>query len=488
MRESGILLPITALPTAYGVGGFSEEAFTFIDRLQEAGQTYWQVLPMGPTGYGDSPYQSFSTFAGNPYFISLDKLKEEGLLTEKELKEADCGEKPRYVDYEKLYNTRFAVLRKAFVRYMAGDTAEMQAFREENSEWLEDYALYKAVKSEQGETCWLDWPEELRNRDGKALEEKRETLAEEMDFTVFQQYLFRKQWTELKAYANSRGIRIIGDIPIYVAMDSADAWGAPELFQFDEEGQPKAVAGCPPDAFSADGQLWGNPLYNWDYHKSTGYAWWTRRMELCGKLYDSVRVDHFRGFAGYYSIPYGAPNAMNGHWEKGPGMDLFRHLTEKLGACDLIAEDLGLLTDDVRELVRDTGFPNMKVLQFAFDSGASNEYLPHQYEKNHVVYTGTHDNETTEGWLKNISASTMEYLKAYLHVEKPCSWDLIRLAMASTADRCIIPMQDYLGLDNNARMNFPSTLGFNWQWRMLDGEFTKELAARIAELTKIYNR
>ena len=490
MRSSGILLPVSALPTRYGIGGFSKEAYEFVDQLEQAGQKNWQILPLGPTGYGDSPYQSFSTFAGNPYYISLDVLREEGLLTEAECREADCGENPGYVDYGKIYQTRFAVLRKAFARFRENE--EYQQFVEENCCWLEDYSLYMAVKHHQQEKSWLEWPQELKNREPQALAESREKYKEEIAFYYFQQYEFSRQWKKLKIYANSKGIRIIGDIPIYVALDSADAWAGPQLFQFDGENRPVAVAGCPPDGFSATGQLWGNPLYRWDYHRKTGFEWWIRRMKYCFQLYDVVRVDHFRGFDAYYSIPYGDTTAEFGHWEQGPGMELFQVLKEQLGDVSIIAEDLGFLTESVLRLVHDTGYPGMKVLEFAFDSREESDYLPHNYPHNCVVYTGTHDNDTIAGWYQEMSPEDREFSRDYLNNRssspREIPWDFIRLALASVADLAVIPMQDYLGLGTEARFNYPSTQGNNWKWRLLPGQVTGELLDKIRHLTRLYGR
>lgn len=492
MRASGVLLPIASLPSKYGIGTFSKYAYQFVDQLKEAGQKYWQILPLGPTGYGDSPYQSFSTFAGNPYLIDLETLIEEGYLTERECDAYDFGEDEREIDYEKLYHARFQVLRKAFQNKQLMDSEDYNQFLADNSFWVEEYALFMAVKNHFGGVSWSEWEDEIRIRDEKALEYYRVLLKEEVEFFLFQQYHFFKQWRDLKHYANNKGIKIIGDIPIYVAFDSSDCWGNPELFQLDQDKKPVAVAGCPPDAFSCTGQLWGNPLYDWEYHKKTGYAWWEKRIAYCFKIYDVVRVDHFRGFDEYYSIPFGAKTAEFGKWEKGPGFEIFQRLGQKLGKMNIIAEDLGFLTEGVLKLVRDTGYPGMKILQFAFDSREESDYLPHNYSKNCVVYTGTHDNDTLMGWYQTICKEDKQFAINYLNnadtVPEEIPWDYIRLAMASVAQLCIIPIQDYLCLGSEARINIPSTLGNNWKWRMLDGEVTKELKKRIFELTKLYGR
>ena len=490
MRASGVLLPISSIPSTYGIGTFSREAYEFVDFLKKAGQTYWQILPLGPTGYGDSPYQSFSTFAGNPYYIDLEELIEEGYLTSKQCEKCDWGSNTEYVDYEKIYRSRFQILKIAFYNSHIEKEKEFCSFVEENSFWLQDYALYMAVKDSFSGKSWSEWDEDIRLRKPEAIAKYSEELKEEILFYEFQQYLFSKQWTKLKKYANDNGIQIIGDIPIYVAFDSADTWANPELFQLDENGIPTGVAGCPPDAFSATGQLWGNPLYRWDYHKETGYAWWIQRIGYCYKLYDVVRIDHFRGFDEYYNIPYGDPTAEFGKWEKGPGYDLFRVMKEKLGNKAVIAEDLGFLTPSVIKLVKKTGYPGMKILQFAFDSREESDYLPHNYTKNSVVYTGTHDNDTTVGWYGSICRRDRSFAIKYLNIKsnRNVEWEFVRAAISSVSDTAIIPMQDYLGLGSEARINTPSTLGDNWKWRMKKGQLTEELAEKIYKLCKLYGR
>lgn len=495
MRASGILLPIFSLPGKYGIGCFSKEAYKFVDFLEKAGQKYWQILPIGPTSYGDSPYQSFSTFAGNPYFISLESLIEEGLLTKAECEKADFGENDKSIDYEKLYKERLKLLRKAYERSEIYNREEFYKFKEENAYWLRDYAMFMAIKSRFGGESFDKWAEDIRRRWDYSMEYYQKELYYEIEFFEYIQFEFYKQWFKLKKYANGRGIKIIGDIPIYVAYDSADVWAHPEMFQMDETGKPEAVAGCPPDGFSATGQLWGNPLYKWEYHKQTGYDWWIRRIKKSSELYDVIRIDHFRGFDRYYSIPEGAEDAKGGHWENGPGIDLFNAIKANLGDIKIIAEDLGYITDSVRQLVRDTGFPNMKVLEFAFDSRDSSEpteYLPYNYDKNCVVYTGTHDNETLRGWLNDITSKEVEKIKAYIGKEiddKDMLVDeIIRMAQSSTAELCVIPIQDYLGLDNDARMNTPSTLGDNWKWRVTPEQLNKELIEKIRKYTVLYGR
>ena len=501
MRKSGVLLAISSLPGKYGIGSFGKEAFDFVDFLVASGQHYWQILPLGPTGFGDSPYQSFSTYAGNPYYIDLDKLIQAGLLTAKECDKADlCDmvpvpgsrkkERVLYkVNYEKIYFGKMALLRTAFSRFNREDKG-FKAFVKAEKEWLADYALFMAIKDEEGGASFIGWDKPLRCRRKKALAEARKRLKDDVDFYSFCQYLFFEQWGELKKYANSHGIEIIGDIPIYVAADSADTWANPELFILDENYYPKGVAGCPPDYFSATGQLWGNPLYDWDYHKKTGYRWWIDRMLHCFRLYDRVRIDHFRAFDEYYYIPYGDPTAEFGHWEKGPGVDLFRKMEEEIGDKPLIAEDLGFLTDSVFELMRELGFPGMKVLEFAFDSKEQNDYLPHNFRRNCVVYTGTHDNDTVFGWYPSLDKADQKFVRDYLCIRsvKNINWDMIRLAESSVADTAVIPMQDLLGLGAEARMNIPSTMGINWMWRMKEGEATPELAEKLHRITQIYGR
>lgn len=497
MRECGMLLPVASLPSRYGIGAFSREAYEFVDTLKAAGQRYWQILPLGPTGYGDSPYQSFSSFAGNPYFIDLETLVKEGLLAREECDAVDFGDDPRKIWYDKIYKGRFSLLKKAYARFrdlLAGGPEEVHALAEQKlGEETREYCFYMAVKNSFGENSWNLWDENIRMREPEAVREYRQRLSDEIGFYEFQQMKFEEQWERLKNYAHQQGVYIIGDIPIYVAFDGADSWAHPELLQFNEKNEPTAVAGCPPDGFAATGQLWGNPLYRWDYHRETGYDWWMKRMAYSFKLYDMVRVDHFRGFDQYYSIPAGNPTAEFGHWEDGPGIEIFRKMQETFGQeLPIIAEDLGFLTPSVRELLRETGFPGMKVLEFAFDTRSDNDYLPHNYTSNCVVYTGTHDNNTVCGWYKHMDIEDKEFSVAYLgNEDTPLSkvhWDFVRLALSSVARLAVIPVQDYLGLSSDSRINEPSTIGKNWRWRMLPDELDGHTIRKCRRLAKIYGR
>ncbi len=486
-------MSISSLPSEYGIGCFSKEAYEFVDQLKEAGQTCWQLLPLGPTSYGDSPYQSFSTFAGNPYFIDPNELIRQGFLTKKKCDGYDFGKQAECVNYEALFRSRFKMLYEAYRKSGIRENPDFLKFEKKNGFWLEDYALYMAVKESFGHKSYYSWEEGIRFRRKEALEKYKAKYADRILFYKFIQFEFYREWKALKKYANSKGIRIIGDIPIYVAMDSADTWAHPELFQFEKDGTPKAVAGCPPDAFSADGQLWGNPLYDWEYHKKTNYRWWIRRLKNCFELYDIVRIDHFRGFDEYYSIPYPSETARGGKWVKGPGYDLFKTVKEKLGEREVIAEDLGYITPSVVRLVKKTGYPGMKVLQFAFDSREESDYLPHNYLPNSVVYTGTHDNNTTLAWYRELVKRDKKYAAEYLNIseetpKKEIPWLFIRAAYASVSSLAVIPMQDILSLDGEARMNYPSTLGGNWEWRMKKGAFSQARQKKLRKLTEIYRR
>ena len=497
-RNTGILLSVTSLPSKYGIGCFDKAAYDFVDWLEKAGQKYWQILPLGATSHAgafDSPYQAYSAFAGNPYFISLDALVEEGILTAEECEAVDFGSNPAQVDYDALHRNRLPLLHKAYERSNVGADQAFQEFCRENFWWLDDYALFMAVREFFGGAGWTQWPEDIRMHYAPALDYYREKLYFDVEFQKYLQYKFYQQWSALKKYANDKHIQIVGDMPIYVSPDGSDVWAQPEMFQLDEQNHPTAIAGCPPDSFAADGQVWGNPLYDWNYHKATGYHWWVTRMWYSYKLYDMVRLDHFRGFDEYFSIPASSASAKDGHWEQGPGMDLFNTLRRELGEKGVIAEDLGLLTDSVRQLVEDSGYPNMKVVQFAFDAadiGGANEYLPHNYGTNCVVYTGTHDNEAIAGWFAGLDEKNKAFVRDYLDDHETADDKMykkfVSLAMRSTADTCIIPIQDWLGLDNSSRMNKPGTVDTNWSWRLAPGQVTAELGAEILNVSKRYGR
>ena len=488
MRASGILMPVFSLPGPFGIGTLGKEAFAFVDFLADAKQTYWQILPIGPTGYGDSPYQSFSAFAGNPYFISLDALVEEGVLTADECKKANFGRKADDINYSRLYTERGRLLRLAYSRSDIGHNEAFTAFCEKNKWWLDDFALFMAVKDRFEGKPWIEWAEDIRLRWQPAMDYYRRELYFEVEYHKYLQFKFDEQWRRLKAYANSKGIRIIGDIPIYVALDSADAWANPGLFQLDKDNIPTAVAGVPPDGFSPTGQLWGNPLYRWEAHRETGYQWWITRLWYCFELYDVVRIDHFRGFESYYSIPAGNKTATGGHWEKGPDRDFINAMHENLGEGGIIAEDLGYLTPEVKAMLSASGYPGMKIMQFAFDSRESGNYLPHTYHRNSVVYTGTHDNVTAEGWRTNASAEDVAYACRYLRCQpEELTEAMICACLASVSDTAVIPLADWLHLGSEARINTPSTQGSNWQWR-LTCPLPEALAGHIAQLTVLYER
>lgn len=488
MRESGILMHISSLPSPHGIGTMGEEAYKFVDFLKEAGQKNWQVLPLGPTSYGDSPYQSFSVFAGNPYFIDLDLLKEQGLLRQDEIDTCDFGSEEERVDYENLFQNRASLLKKAFSRFEPNSA--YQSFVVDNAFWLEDYALFLTVKECYCHCSWLEWGEGIRLRKPWAVAMYRDLFAEQIAFQKFVQFLFFSQWSALKAYANQNGVRIIGDMPIYVALDSADVWGNSRMFQLDQDNRPLRVAGCPPDGFSPTGQLWGNPLYNWEAIRRDGYGWWVRRVRAASKLYDVTRIDHFRGFESYYAIPFGDETAEHGEWFQGPGYALFETIKQELGEISIIAEDLGFLTPEVHTLLEQCGYPGMKVLQFAFNPWDDNDYLPHNFVPNCVAYTGTHDNDTTLGWTESTPPEEVEYAAKYLHIYDRASypWAFLRAVWGSVAQLAIAPMQDFLALGSEARMNTPSVLGGNWQWRMKRGAISPELTRSIRELTEIYRR
>ncbi len=486
-RGAGILLPISSLPSPYGIGTFGKEAYAFVDFLKHAKQKYWQVLPLGPTSYGDSPYQSFSAFAGNPYFIDLDTLIEEGLLCKEDV-DRDWCDTVNYVNYSKIYNNRFPVLRKAFANFRQTDA--YKAFLAENDWWLNEYASYMSIKAHFNNASWQQWDEDIRFRKPKAVEKYESMLADEIAFWKFTQYKFFEQWNKLKSYANKVGISIIGDIPIYVALDSADVWCHPKQFQLDERLRPTRVAGVPPDAFSATGQLWGNPLYRWDDMKLTGFDWWKKRIAQNAKLYDIIRIDHFVGIAHYFSIDASAETAVDGYWVDGPCEEFLKAAVEAVGDKKIIAEDLGIVIPKVYEMLDQFGFPGMAVLQFAFDSGSGNKYLPHFHKKNLIVYGGTHDNDTMVGYISTASYETMRFAREYLNVKTndQVLGAMIRAGYQSVADTVIFPMQDYLKLDGNARINTPSTLGFNWQWRLAPRQIPDDMATEIANLAETYAR
>ena len=495
-RKCGVLLPIFSLSSEYGIGTFSKEAYEFVDFLKEAGQSYWQILPLGPTSYGDSPYQSFSTFAGNPYFIDITTLIEQGLLTKKDADKCDFGGSEEYIDYEKMYKSRFVLLKKAYENMDKAKNADklkkdFEAFKKKrDNDWLADYSLFMALKNDYDGRAWNTWEENIRLRKPAAMKQAKEKYAKEIDFYCFLQFLFAEQWLALKKYANDNGIEIIGDIPIYCALDSVEAWADHKLFWFDRKHRPVCVAGCPPDVFSPTGQLWGNPLYDWDYHKKTGYKWWIERIRNASELYDVVRIDHFRGFESYYTIPYGNEDATVGEWKKGPDYELFQIAEKELGRLNIIAEDLGFLTPEVGAMLKKCGYPGMKVLQFGFSDG-ENDYLPHNFTTpNCYAYTGTHDNETLNGWVGTLDKKSLKFAKKYLNVCKKSEIPMavVRAAWGSIAEVAVAQMQDFLDSPKEDRMNTPSTLGINWQFRTKESDFTPELAKKIHKLNKLYNR
>lgn len=489
MRSSGILMGVASLPGEYGIGKLGKEARAFVDFLKKAKQHYWQILPLTPTGYGDSPYQSCSCSAGNPYFIDLETLESEGLLKPEDYKSVAFGDNPRYIHYGMLYETVAPVLRKAYARF--SPTEDYRQFLEKNYDWVGDYALFMAIKDESGGKPWYEWERPLKMAEPWALEEAKRRLEREIGFYIFVQYEFYKQWFALKKYANRNGIEIIGDMPIYCAYDSVEAWLHPELFEFDGEKRPITVAGCPPDQYAEKGQLWGNPIYNWKAMQANGYNWWVRRIGFATDMVDVLRIDHFRGFAGYYSIPYGDSDAMRGSWRQGPGMELFNSCNYWLGKKRIIAEDLGFVTREVGELLKATGYPGMKVLQFAFEPKAKSDYLPCNFETTECVcYTSTHDSDTAKGWAEKLEGESLEYCLEYMGIKdkKDIPDGLLRLAWSSTAEIAIAQPQDLLGIGNAARINVPGTLGLNWRWRLGGGDCSDLLAEKLAKLSKVYNR
>ena len=492
-RQSGVLMHISSLPGKYGIGSFGQSAYDFVDFLVRTKQRYWQILPLGTTSYGDSPYQSFSAFAGNTYFIDFDILIEEGLLNEVDVKGADFGDDPRKVDYAKIFDARRPIMEKAVARFLkADDLSDYESFVEQNAVWLEVFAEYMAIKEHFDNLAWTEWPDEaIRRREAASLASYREKLADKLTYHRVTQYLFFKQWLRLKAYANEHHIEIVGDMPIYVAADSADVWAQPHFFKTDAVGKPTCVAGCPPDEFSETGQLWGNPIYDWEAMDKDGYAWWIERLRESFKIYDIVRIDHFRGFESYWEVPAGSETSASGKWVKGPDYKLFAAVKEALGDLNIIAEDLGFMTDEVIELRERTGFPGMKILQFAFNPDDESIDSPHLAPNNSVMYTGTHDNNTVLGWYKDeIDDATRQYMAQYTNRKEyeTVPHAMLRTIFASVSFMAIATMQDLLELDSAARMNYPSTIGGNWTWRMTAEELNPIIEGELYSLTKTYRR
>ncbi len=489
-RSCGVLLPLFSLPSEHGIGTLGRAAYEFIDFLTEAGQSWWQILPVGPAGSGDSPYQSFSSFAGNAYFIDLDMLVEAGLLTKAEVCVIDRGSSAESVDYDALREDRMPLLRRAARRGLARKDAEFEAFCRDNARWLSDFALYMSLKEHFNGSAWYEWPEDIRLHRIEAVEKYSRELHEDVKFFSYVQYLFYRQWSALRAYAREKGIGIIGDMPIYVALDSADVWAEPEFFLLDEQNAPVEVAGVPPDYFSEDGQLWGNPLYDWDAMRRDGYGWWIRRVDGASRLYDALRIDHFRAFESYWAVPRGAESAKPGQWRPGPGMDLVGRLTAWFNNVLFIAEDLGVLTPEVHRLLAESGLPGMKVLEFAFDPVSLSDYLPHGYSENCICYAGTHDNNTLRGWIDEEKPETIAFAREYLGIDGDADLAdaVLRAGMRSKAELFIAQMQDLLGLGASARMNTPGTVGGNWAWRMTPGSATKALAGKMRRMAYIYGR
>lgn len=492
-RQSGVLMHISSLPGKYGIGSFGQSAYDFVDFLVRTKQRYWQILPLGTTSYGDSPYQSFSAFAGNTYFIDFDILIEEGLLNEADVKGADFGDDPRKVDYAKIFDARRPIMEKAVARFLkADDLSDYESFVEQNAAWLEVFAEYMAIKEHFDNLAWTEWPDEaIRRREAASLTSYREKLADKLTYHRVTQYLFFKQWLRLKAYANEHHIEIVGDMPIYVAADSADVWAQPHFFKTDAVGKPTCVAGCPPDEFSETGQLWGNPIYDWEAMDKDGYAWWIERLRESFKIYDIVRIDHFRGFESYWEVPAGSETSASGKWVKGPDYKLFAAVKEALGDLNIIAEDLGFMTDEVIELRERTGFPGMKILQFAFNPDDESIDSPHLAPNNSVMYTGTHDNNTVLGWYKDeIDDATRQYMAQYTNRKEyeTVPHAMLRTIFASVSFMAIATMQDLLELDSAARMNYPSTIGGNWTWRMTAEELNPIVEGELYSLTKTYRR
>lgn len=490
-RGAGVLLPVSALPSNYGIGTLGEEAYKFVDLLEGAGQKYWQVLPVGPTSFGDSPYQSFSAFAGNPYFIDLDVLMEDKLLEIGEIKNSNWGEDEKDVSYGTIYKNRFEVLKLAFSRSKHTGTKKYIEFCKDNKYWLEDYAFYMALKGQFDNKEWSLWDDDIKFREEAAIIKYKEVLKEEIEFWKYCQFEFTKQWKKLKAYANKKKIRIIGDIPLYVAMDSSDVWVHGELFELDERKNPIHVAGVPPDMFSEDGQRWGNPLYDWKQMEEQDFNWWRERMRSNSALYDVIRIDHFIGIVRFYSIPSSCKTAIEGRWKKGPGKKLTNIISESIGDVQIIAEDLGVIVPQVRKLIKKTGYPGMKIIQFAFDGGADNEYLPHHYvSSNIVVYSGTHDNETIVGYLNGLKPEKIKYICEYMNLKnkKDLPDRILSVLYGTAADVVVYQIQDLLKLDNSARMNTPSTVGINWRWRITREQMGQLDSEKLKRMVSLYGR
>lgn len=490
-RSSGILLHPTSLPSRYGIGDLGDEAFKWVDFLASANQKLWQILPLGPTGFGDSPYQCFSAFAGNPYLISPDKLLADGLLSRSDLESVPNFPNDN-VDYGPVIEYKLSLLDTVYVNYKRTKILrdEFESFKQKNSAWLDDFALFMALKESHGGAVWSTWEDELVSRQPQALQAAREKYADAVESQELRQFLFFRQWESIKSHAHRHGIKIIGDIPIFVAYDSADVWAHPELFFLDEHGKPTVVAGVPPDYFSATGQLWGNPLYRWDVLKKNNYAWWIERFRATLAVVDIVRLDHFRGFEAYWEIPFGMPTAEVGKWVKGPGADFFNGLKSSLGDLPIIAEDLGVVTKEMTALRDQFNLPGMKVLQFAFSSDGSDLFLPHNFTHNCVVYSGTHDNDTTRGWYESSSTEReRDFARRYLGRDgADIAWDLIRLAFSSVADMAVAPLQDILNLGTQARMNLPGRASGNWGWRFAWNQINDGMRERLKEMAMLYGR
>jgi len=488
-RAAGILLPVSSLPSPYGIGAMGQAAYDFVDFLHAAGQRYWQVLPIGPTGFGDSPYQSFSAFAGNPYFIDIDTLAGRGLLTPDEIKAGDASGDEKFVDYEKVYFKRFPLLKQAFARFNPGN-ADFTAFCAAESSWLDEYADYMAIKEHFGQRDFQSWDDDIRLYKHEALLHYRQLLTRERQFWQFCQFEFFRQWSALKSYANASGVLLIGDIPIYVSSDGADVWANRGLFQMDADGRPDFIAGVPPDYFSATGQRWGNPLYNWQAMEADGFGWWKRRILACSKLFDVIRIDHFIGIARYYSIASTCETAVDGEWKQGPGEKLLAAINEAVGDARIIAEDLGVLHPSVKELLAKSGYPGMKVLLFAADGSEGNPHIPYGYDRNTTVYVGTHDNDTVAGFCKKHKLKDLRFFMDYFGAagKQQLPTALIKGAFGSVADTAVVQLQDWLELDNAARTNTPSTIGTNWMWRVTREQLTQRLAKRIKSVTALYGR